>query len=379
MQKNQILSFKPAVIKDGYRMEVVYSYLSPTSGKFERFRKVVPKIQGKNHRKNYASLMCQEINQKLYNGWNPFEEDCQKVYLGFNKSMELFLEQQEKEVTKETKRTDTLRSYKSFIAIMKRYNAIMEVNFLFEVQTSFLVKYLDHLYFEKNISECTYNNHLKFWRTFFNYYIQRGYITKNPCEKIEKKKEGAKKRKVFTAEIKQKVMMIQELDSNYFCLCMMTYYCFIRRTEITKLKVSDIHLQRGVIILDEKITKNRKTEMVTIPQPLIILLAEHIKTANNDDYLFSDNNFQTGKKILNPKKVTDTWYSYQNSLKIGREFVFYSLKDTGITDLLQAGVPAIKVRNQARHHDIKITESYTPRFEKKDDIIFNANFDFNQL
>ena len=45
-------------------------------------------------------------------------------------------------------------------------------------------------------------------------------------------------------------------------------------------------------------------------------------------------------------------------------------------DLLNSGVPSIKVRDQARHYDIKQTESYTTRNLIADDIIRRAKVDF---
>ena len=36
----------------------------------------------------------------------------------------------------------------------------------------------------------------------------------------------------------------------------------------------------------------------------------------------------------------------------------YSLKDTGITTMLENGVPAIDVMKQAGHHDLSITTRY---------------------
>jgi integrase/recombinase XerD len=40
------------------------------------------------------------------------------------------------------------------------------------------------------------------------------------------------------------------------------------------------------------------------------------------------------------------------------EYKFYSLKDTGIIDLLTAGVSIEDVRDQADHHDISVTAIY---------------------
>ena len=45
-------------------------------------------------------------------------------------------------------------------------------------------------------------------------------------------------------------------------------------------------------------------------------------------------------------------------------------------DLLNSGIPSIKVRDQARHYDIKQTEAYTTRNLIADDTIKGAKFDF---
>ena len=98
-------------------------------------------------------------------------------------------------------------------------------------------------------------------------------------------------------------------------------------------------------------------------------------TANNSDYLFGED-FKPSKKQLNPKKISDTWTKYRNKYKFDSKFQFYSLKDTGIMDLLNSGIPSIKVRDQARHYDIKQTEAYTTRNLTADETIKSASFSF---
>ena len=160
---------------------------------------------------------------------------------------------------------------------------------------------------------------------------------------------------------------------------MVTYYCFIRRTEITKLKVSDVNLFKGFILVSAENSKNRKTEAVTIPNIFLPILAQHLTKAKNTDYLFSNNDFKPGAKQLTPKKISDEWAKFRNKEKFDDKFQFYSLKDTGITDLLNSGIPAIKVRDQARHYDLKITESYTARNKFADEMIKNADFRISNL
>ena len=201
--------------------------------------------------------------------------------------------------------------------------------------------------------------------------IDKGVVIFEEGVNIEKGKESSK-----AEGIKAKVKTLRDTNFHYYVLCMLTYYCFIRRTEITKLKVSDVHLHQGYILIDGTNSKNKKTESVTIPDIFLPDLALHLAKANNSDYLFSTNNFKAGKEPITPKKISDEWAKFRKLHKFDSKYQFYSLKDTGITDLLNTGIPAIKVRDQARHHDLKITESYTARNKFADEAVKSAAFSF---
>jgi len=285
---------------------------------------------------------------------------------------------QDREVQDGIKRPDTLRAYTSCLELFQKYitDKKIPLKFVIELDTNTLQNYLDYLYYDKKNSANTYNNHLRLLNIFLNWCKTKNFINVNPAESIKPKTKVQKKREVLAVDIKEKVKTLRETNFHYYVLCMMTYYCFIRRTELTKLKVSDVHLYGGYIVIDGCNSKNRKTESVTIPDAFLPDLALHLSKANNSDYLFSQNNYKAGSKPIPPKKISDEWAKFRNANKLDSKFQFYSLKDTGITDLLNTGIPAIKVRDQARHHDLKITESYTARNKFADDMVKNASFAF---
>ena len=130
------------------------------------------------------------------------------------------------------------------------------------------------------------------------------------------------------------------------------------------------------IFIPKEISKNGKDGIITIPKKLKELLLIHLNGATQEDYLFSSDNFRPGKIQLQPKKISDEWAKMRIILKFKQEYQFYSLKDTGITELFLLNVPTIKIRDQARHHDIKITETYTPRNYTADETIRSLNFNF---
>ena len=51
----------------------------------------------------------------------------------------------------------------------------------------------------------------------------------------------------------------------------------------------------------------------------------------------------------------------RKELGFSDRYKFYSLKDTGITNMLKSNMDILTVRDQARHSSILITDIYTPK------------------
>ena len=370
-------NFTPAELKINKRWFVIFYAKNPLTQKMERFRVSVPAIKQKTERIKHAKKMVLEINKKLDSGWLPYYSSGTQEFKSWEYCSTKLIYFLEEDIKKGIRRKDTLRSYNSAISMINKYceENNIKLNLVLELNKTFVVNYLDWIYYKRDNSEVTYNNHLRFIKLFVNFCIARGWLKENFCEQINRKSEKEKTRQIFTAEVKQKVKEIEKINKPFYTMCMMTYYCFVRKLEMTKLKVSDIDINKRVIEVRSETSKNKKTEIVTIPNSYIDLLQDHIKGADKNDFVFGYY-YAPDKKQITSKKINLQWNKFQKLLNIGREFQFYSLKDTGITDLLNAGVPALKVRNQARHSDIKITEKYTARNKNSDDIIQNANFNF---
>lgn len=374
------IDYKPAILQKGVKENwfIVFYVKVPAQNEFKRFRKRVPPISPAREREKYAKKIIAAINQKLDSGWSPFYEDNNVKYKTLQFCTDLFLKMQEREVQDKIKRPDTLRAYTSCLDLFEKYitDKKIPLKFVIELDINTLQNYLDYLYYDKKNSANTYNNHLRLLNIFLNWCKTKNFINANPAESIKAKAKVQKKREVLPVEIKAKVKTLRETKFHYYVLCMLTYYCFIRRTELTKLKVGDVYLHGGYIVIDGENSKNRKTESVTIPDVFLPDLALHLSKAKNSDYLFSANNFKAGPTPITPKKISDEWAKFRKLHKFDSKYQFYSLKDTGITDLLNSGIPAIKVRDQARHYDLKITESYTARNKYADEMVKSATFAF---
>jgi integrase/recombinase XerD len=374
------IDYKPAELRENKDWMIVYYAKNPVTQKLDMQRLRVPTMASKTERLKHAKRIVAEINNKLYNGWSPFFEQTGKNYKSFEDAVTEFLKYLNKQVKEKVFRADTLRTYNSNMNLVKQFitEKNLSIKFALELTKHFVVQYLDWIYIERGNSPRTRNNHLAFMKLFCSYLVNRGALAENSVMGILPLKTPSKKREVFPPEIKEKIQKELAMHTGGFnALCLMTYFCFVRNMELGKMKVNMINLKENYIFLPKEISKNKKDEFVTIPTQYLPVITKHIKNADASHYLFSSDDFKTGSKQMPVRKIATAWEKIRENLKLESKYQFYSLKDTGITDLLNSGVPAIKVRDQARHYDIKITEIYTPRSKGCDETIQNANISFS--
>jgi integrase/recombinase XerD len=373
------IDYKPAELKLTKEWVIVYYAKNPVTNKLERIRLRVPALSNKKDRLKLAKVIVVGINLKLASGWSPFLEETGKFYKTFTSSVDDFLQSIKKQLKDDIVRPDTLRTYNSNLNLLKQFieEKNLKIIFALELNKKFCINYLDWIYIERDSSPRTRNNHLSFLRLFCGFLINRGVLNENPVAGIQPMKLPVKTRQVFPEAIKQKIYdKLITYENGFYTLCMATYFCFIRNTELGKLKVWMFNFNDNSIFLPKEISKNKKDEIITIPSQFLERLKNHIGEADANDYVFSSDNFKPGRVKMPVRKIANSWEVLRTELKLPSKYQFYSLKDTGITDLLNSGVAAIKVRDQARHYDIKITEMYTPRNKVCDVIIQKANISF---
>lgn len=367
-----MVAFKPAELRIGTDWLIVYYAKDPQSDKLVRFRNRVPKMSNKKERLRFAQKMIDTLNEQLYSGWSPYMGNLTEVKT-IDYCFDYYLKTLSKELSDGVKRKSTYNNYKYFITAFTEYLSIYQKNvkFISDISTLICDHFLDRIYIEKEKSARTYNFYLMCMRTFFNFCFSKGFIKESPVKNTKTKSIKEKTRVVLNEKEKAKLALLKEENFHFYVFCMTTYYCFIRPNELKKLKVENVNIEKNYITIPSSISKNRKTENVTIPNIFIEELKEHIGKASKDLFLF-------GKKFVPGKQaVTNLFYHWENVRKkygFRKEVQFYSLKDTGITDMLNAGVPAIKVRDQARHSDLKITEIYTTRNNSADETVKNIHY-----
>lgn len=380
---NIFVDYIPAQLHENKSWEVVYYAKNPFTQKLARKRNRVKPLQSVTLRRKLGQRMVMEINKRLESGWNPFYQNKgTKELTGLITAIEIYLKRIKKEYSDDNLRYDTFRTYNSQITLLKKYinEELVKPEILaYKFDEDFISDYLDYVRYDKGLSAKTRDNYLSFIKTLATFLLSKKYIAANPTINFGKTNKQVKTRITISYEIRETIFEYWEnKNPNFLILCLTCYYCLIRRTELTKLRVGDVNLLKSTIYIDAFGSKNKKAAHVTIPNQLKEHLEEHLKDTIKTDFLFSNDNYLPGVKQLSPSKVTKRWALMRTELNLDSNIHWYSLKDSGITDLLRSGVPLISVRDQARHHSSAQTDAYTPKdLRNADQNIQVSNVKFN--
>lgn len=374
MAKNidEIISYTPAELRVGKETYVsLYAY-DPLSNKLRRKRYKLNHIESPAERKRYGRELCARLNEQLRNGWNPFiEADSGKGYAKFEEAVTDWIRRQERLMKDGVTREATYVEYASKVRNLLKYNRNQRIPivYIYQMDASFLNDFLDYIYIDRGNTAKTYNNYIRVISVMCKFFLSRGYISTDPCAQIKsisRNRLPQKERNVISsADLRKIYEYLSEHNRHFLLACYLEYYCFVRPKELSMLLVGDISYKSRTILIRKEVAKNRKEEITTMPEVVIRMLIDLDIHSHPDNYYIFSDNFMPGRDRRSEKTFRDEWLKMRRKLKLPENYQFYSLKDSGVTDMLERNIPAIAVRNQARHSSVSVTEIYTQRRERK--------------
>ncbi len=269
-------------------------------------------------------------------------------------------------------RKDTMRSYNSYAKLFKAYleeflPGIKAQDFSRADAQAYMA------YREEEVMKCktkrgdrsdmsvrTINNHIKGHRLFFAWGIEEELITNNPFAQLKLQRNEEKRRDLVTdnALVKVKDYLTANDQKGFLLVCMLIYSGFIRPKEIRELRVRDIHLKDHCIIVPPEVSKNHCSRVVGITAEIEELMTSLHLDVMPLDYYICGKSLVPSETMAPDALYTRTWIEMRKALNLPETMQLYSLKDTGITNMLENGVPAIDVMKQAGHHDLAMTSRY---------------------
>lgn len=346
--------------KQGMYLE--FSAFDPATGKMRRKRIFCNRIRPMAKRRAYYKEVQKKLTEQLFNGWNPFIggytekltvfQDCTLMY-------DTFLD---KMFNSGSYRRETYVGYKSYLKILREYaGTIKPIYYLYQFDKRYCSDFLDHVFIERNCGPQTRNNYLNFLRVFSGFLLDKGLIESRPTDGISpiSKRLYKKKREVIPEDqIRQISRWLYDHDRHFLLACQLLYYCMIRPVELTRLRLEHFHIKDNAIVLPGHVTKSKSQQSVTLPNKIIRLMIDLSVFSHPSDSLLFSNGLCPGVEQIDTIIFRHHWERVREALKLPKVFSFYSLKDSGITGLLDKNVSTIDVRDQARHSSLAITDIY---------------------
>ncbi len=376
MSQSELKSFTdfvPAEVRDGKICRIVYYAKEPQSGELKRV--VIKCNRMKNRRANLqlARRVCYDLNIRLAAGYNPFV--CRMADDGYTSMADALIAFQ-REKSKQL-RPDSLRCYNSFLSIFNNWLADNNLSNSFVInfstkQAQQLMQHVD----ESGLTSRTWNSYLSFFKSFFNWCAEKEYCTDNPFGKMHKRKTEAKRRETIPPEVREQIRqwLTAAGQHEFLCVMLLCYRCLIRPKEILMLKIKDVDFEERLITIPPEVAKNHNERVVAMPDDVY----QYISTLRGlppELYLFSEG-YRPGTVLKYSRDIGRTWQNLRAAVGFSDRYTFYSLKDTGITEMLEAGVPPKLVKELADHHSLEMTERYTHRSDARRILQHTADLKF---
>lgn len=378
-----ITPYIPAVLRKnshGYIIEY-YFYNNVSCGytrrtiKLNRIRKRYVTL---HEFKEYANGVICKLNVKLAGGWSPIGEVVNvREYVPMPQIIDQYLREKQSSLAK-----NTMHAYRSFCIRLKNwietqypqcncalFTKVIAIQFMDHVwsgESAVVNKSKKYIQPSDHISERTYNNNLKLGRAFFAWCIEKCYAKENPFDTIKPKRERKKKRTIIPKEVRLDIdRYFAEHNPGMRLVCRLVYTSLLRPVEVSRVRVNQILYDKSCIIMPFDQTKNGKERIGRLDDELAQLLRAHLNGATANDFLLSDGSWTYGSKPKNSHAFGKAWDKMRADLKLPAEYQLYSLRDTGIHDLLIDGVVDLDVMHAAGHSDLSMTTRYADHIDEE--------------
>lgn len=356
----------------GKEVFVSFYAFDPEKGELRRKRvklnRELSKIEGKRAQREYVAGVVDRLHEELKAGWNPWiQQSDSMVYARWESVCDHYKEYMGKLLREGHMREDTVKGYLSRLHQLMLWVARerRNVRYAYQFDKRLVDAFLDYAYLDRDNTVQTRNNYLAWLKTFSKWLLQKSYIEVDPTASLQmmRIKAGKKNRSVIPDAVLGEIRKWVESKNRHFLLaCYVLHYMFVRPKEMSYLRVGDFSVKRKTLTLSGDYTKNGEDAVVTVPDHVMRLMVElKVLEKPSDWFLFSDG-FRPGVEHKDDKQFRDFWNNHlRKALELPKQYKFYSLKDTGITNMLRANTDVLSVRDQARHSSILITDIYTPK------------------
>lgn len=348
----------------------VYFYVLDPDSVMQGHPKLVRLIKKFNHikdrkeQKEAALRFCQDVGQKLRMGWNPLIDDRgRESFTPIGKALERYRDFVQRLYEDGALREGTRNMYISHAVRLGAFNDSLArpLEYTFQLDRVFFESFLDHVYLDRNVNARTRNNYLNWLQTFSGWLKGHGYVSEDPTQGIRRLREETKERQPLEEEDMHRLQeYLNEHDPHFLLACMVHYYTLVRPKEMSFIRLRDISVKEQTLFISGKVSKNHRDAKVTLPAVVLRKMVELGVFGYPDDYFLFSWGFVPRAERANEKIFRDRWARVRKALGFPSKYKFYSLKDNGVTDVIDA-VGLTVAKDQARHSNVATTNRYVRR------------------
>ena len=369
---SEFMGYTPPILKKtASRGEHIEYYVyNPVTMKMERQRIRLEKLshQFKN-RSQYKQMVMQlmmNLTGKLAGGWTPYGENQNVAeYTPINKAIEAYIADKSRDLRK--------ASMVSYISVAKIFVEWLTTQNIHEMASHLLnqrtcQRFMDELRDRPKFNNNTYNTYLKKYRACFAWMVDRGYCKENPFEKIKTLKKQEKIRQLIPVDAREIVInhVRTSKHPNYEIVMHLIFTSLIRPSEIERLQVRDVDLKNKCIHIPANKAKTHKDRDAALSDTCIAMLIPLLsKPGILPTWYLINSNYECGPEPCYHGMFKKHWMKIRKDCGLPDEMQLYSLKDSGITEMLEAGVSINQVKEAAGHADISTTNKYIGKDTEK--------------
>lgn len=203
----------------------------------------------------------------------------------------------------------------------------------------------------RKVAPKTWNSHVATLQAVFEHGVKREWFSVNPLRALSKVKSAdpIKDRYVAPSTILEAIEATPEPLWRYVMLFLYMTYC--RGGELRRLKVTDVHRDRG--FLEFVRPKERKPKRIALTPEILAVIDGAMELNEGSEYVFAEHGRQISKERLY-RKVRKYGAGAVSGLVLGP----HRFRHSGITDALESGVPIVAVQALAGHSQLSTTENY---------------------
>ena len=258
---------------------------------------------------------------------------------------------------------NSIKSYsydiKNQLSYINKYNTKLSLK---QCDKQFMQEFIYEI--SKNINSRSQSRLLSSLKSFFNYLVFEGYNNTSPMELIESPKIVTKLPDVLSIEEIKLLIKNSELNKNHgvrnSAILETLYGSGLRVSELINLKLSDIHYDDKLLLIQGKGNKQRLVPLGSISESKVSNYVNNYRILkkvkkNSNDIVFLNRN---GKKLTRAM-IFNIVKEAQNKSNIKKTVSPHTFRHSFATHLLENGADLRSIQIMMGHENITTTEVYT--------------------